>query len=487
MKKINKYKEKYKNVPLTVKATFWFTMCNFILKGISFVTVPLFAKYLSTEQYGVISVYNSYQQLFFIFATLELSMGAYQRGIIKYKDHLNLFTQSIQVIWSTITVTLFILVFTFQDVFINLTDTNITILTLMFTYFLVQPAYECWISKKRFNYEYKIVVYLTIIFSLLVTLIPLAFVIFIKQTAIVRITTILIVQIIFCLPFYFKNIKIQEIIKNRLEVKKHIKFAIMFQLPLVIHSLSYLVLAQSDRIMIGEMVGKSEAALYSVAYSLSSVIIIFQTSINQVLRPWRYQKMEAKEYKSISNITNILLIIIGVLILLFILVAPEVMQLLFNTDYYYAVWTIPPVSLSVYFMFLYSVFTDIESYFCETKYIMYASIVCAIVNLVLNYFGILYLGYISCGYATLISYVLFAVMHYIFMVKSCKKSGVKREIFNKRVIIALSSLYIILMIVFVMIYPYVIMRLIFLLLILLICFFKKNRIITIFKLLRNRR
>lgn len=479
--------KKYKSLSQTVKATFWFTICNFILKGISFITVPLFAKYLSTEQYGIVSVYNSYQQLFFIFATLELSMGAYQRGIIRFKESLKLFTQSIQVVWSGITGVLFVVVLMFQGIFIKLTDTNITILTLMFVYFLVQPAYECWISKKRFDYDYRSVVVLTLIFSILTTLIPLVCIIYFDQTAVTRITSVLIVQIIFCIPFYAKNTNFKEVIKHKTEVKNHIRFVLSFQLPLVFHSLSYLILAQSDRIMIGEMVGKSEAALYSVAYSLSNVVIIFQTSINQVLKPWRYQKMESKDYKSIGNITNVLLVVVGILLLSFILIAPEVMKLLFNEDYYNAVWTIPPVTLSVYFIFLYSIFTDIESYFYKTKYIMYASIICALVNVILNYFGIIYLGYISCGYATLVSYILFAVLHYIFMIKSCKEAGLKRNIFNKKIIIMLSFLYVILMAFFVSIYPYTVIRLLTLVLILFICLYKRNMIISIFKLLREGR
>ena len=40
----------YKNLALPLKASLWFTICNFILKAISFITVPLFTRYLSTEE-----------------------------------------------------------------------------------------------------------------------------------------------------------------------------------------------------------------------------------------------------------------------------------------------------------------------------------------------------------------------------------------------------------------------------------------------------
>ena len=471
---------------LELKTTFWFTICNFLLKGISFITVPLFTKYLSTQEYGLVSIYNSYQQIFLIFATMELSLGAYQRGILKFKNKIRLFTQSIQTLWSIITLILFFLVFMFRDTFIRLTSTNITILTLMFVYFLVQPAYDSWINLKRFKYDYKSVVIITLLFSILSTIIPLLCVVYIRPTGVTRITSMLIVQILFCIPFYLKNINISEFVNNFSYVKKMWKFALKFQLPLVMHSLSYLVLAQSDRIMIGALVGKTEAALYSVAYSLANVVIIFQTSINQVLKPWRYNKMEIKDYQAINHITNVLLVIIGMLLLLFILVAPEIMKCLFNDDYYEAIWTIPPVTMSVYFMFLYSVFTDIESYFLKTKYIMYASVICALLNIAFNYFGIIYFGYISCAYATLISYILFAVLHYYFMRKSCKIAGLYTKIFNSKKIIIISIICVLLMSLFVFLYSCFIIRLMIIFTISIFCILKRNVIILQLKILKER-
>lgn len=475
--------KKYKLMSLPIKASMWFTVCNFILKAISFITVPLFARYLSTEEYGISSIFASYQQIFLIFATLELSLGAYQRGILKFKNDIKLFTSSLQLLSSFITAILFILVLLFNDFFIKLTNMNINILSVMFAYFLVQPAYNCWINKKRFNYDYKPVVISTILFTFLSTVISLIAVIYIKKTAIVRIISMLIVQILFCLPFYLNNMNFKQMYLNRFKIKKYWIYMLNFQLPLVIHSLSFLVLAQSDRIMIGRLIGNSEAALYSVAYSLSNVAIIFQTSINQVLKPWRYQKMELKEYSVLRNITNLLLILFGILILMFILVAPEVMKFLFNDSYYEAVWTIPPVTVSIFFMFLYNIFTDIESYFSKTKYIMYASLICAIFNIVLNYIGINLWGYISCGYTTLISYILFAILHYYFMNKVCRLQGISNSIFNKKFIVTISIILVFLMVIFTCTYNNMLLRYFIFFILLLVCIMKRTPIIRTFKIL----
>ena len=174
---------KYKLLSVTVKATFWFTVCNFLLKGISFITVPIFAAILPTAEYGAMSIYYSYEQIFLIFATLELSIGAYQRGVIKYKDNEKLFTTSVIILGNIITLINLIVFCIFHDWIISFTNISMTILVLMLMYFFVQPAYNAWLTRKRFSYEYKPAVLATLLFSILTTIISLLAVYLIKQTA----------------------------------------------------------------------------------------------------------------------------------------------------------------------------------------------------------------------------------------------------------------------------------------------------------------
>ena len=46
--------------------------------------------------------------------------------------------------------------------------------------------------------------------------------------------------------------------------------------------------------------------------------------------------------------------------------------------------TVPPVAVSMFLIFLYSLFSNIEYYFKKTGFIALASIVCAVANLGLN-------------------------------------------------------------------------------------------------------
>ena len=273
--------------------------------------------------------------------------------------------------------------------------------------------------------------------------------------------------LLFCVVtgiFWIGSLHIRQVWGNVKRTLEHIKFIAGFQAPCVLHSLSLLVLGQADRLMIGHMVGKSQAAFYGIAYNLASAIAIFQSSLEVVMIPWRYRKLEGGYYDRISRNSNTLLFFVGCFICLFILVAPEAMLLLFTEDYQEAVYSIPPIALSVYFIFLYSIFTSIETYFEKTKYIMYVSVVCSALNIVLNYLLIDLFGYVVCGYTTLLSYVCFAVGHYYFMRKVCNEKIPGVRLFCGKKIVMLSVAFTIFTFVVTAIYPHVFLRYLILLL-----------------------
>ncbi len=91
------------------------------------------------------------------------------------------------------------------------------------------------------------------------------------------------------------------------------------------------------------------------------------------------------------------------------------------------------------FVFLYSMFVDIEEYYYKTKYTMYATTISAVANIIMNYFGIKLWGYIACAYTTLICYILLAILHLFWSNKASNNHGIHiNQIFNIKYICLLS-------------------------------------------------
>lgn len=482
----NIYNSKYKALPLPVRAVFWFTVCNFILKGLGFFSAPIFTRLIPEDEYGQLTIMYSYESLILTFSTWDIHTGAYARGYFKYINDINFFTNSTVVLINILTLIVFVLLFSFHNLISKYSGISFDNLILLFVYSISFPAYHMWLVRKRSEFAYKSVVLVTFSYASIGILIGILAVYFISPTSEVRYAAGLICSLAFCIWFYFSSISPKSLFIKLSEVKCQWRYCLRYQGPLLLHSLSFLILSQADRVMIGEMIGKPQAAFYSVAYNLAMAIMIFQTSMEQSLQPWRLIKMEEKSYGKIGSSTNLLLVVIGSIILLFVLISPELMKLLFTSDYYEAVWSIPPVAASVFFICLYNIFVNIETYFEKTIYVMLISIFCGIVNIILNYICINMFGYISCGYTTLISYVLFGILHYIVMKRICAKELPNVSIFCGNKIFVISTLFVVLCISVVLLYNYYYIRYGIMILILSVIFYKRNQLTPIISILRKK-
>lgn len=468
--------ETYHKLSKTKKAAIWFLFANFLTKGIGFITVPVFAYFLSTEEYGKFSVFLTYQSALLLLATFEMYGGAFTRGILRYKDNLSLFTYSEQLLSVGLTVVCFLISIPLMPLIISKSQIDLCLYLLMYGFFLVFPGYQCWITLKRFEYDYKPVVFSVIIYSVLSTLIPLFGVMKFPLSS-VRIILMLFVQIAVCLPFFIRNVHLFELISCRQVVLEHWRYLLSFQTPAVAHGLSYIALSSLDRIMIEEMLGNSDVGVYSLASTISAVIMVICVSANQVLKPWRLKRMEEGSYGSIKKCSDKVLLAFGFVILLWILIAPDVIRIFFREEYYGSIWSIPPLSVSVFFVFLYSMYVDVEEYYYKTKYIMYATTISAVVNVILNYYGIPIFGYVVCSYTTLFSYVFLAFLHLLWLKKACKEKGLTADtIFNIKNTCYYSIIIIFVGVLITLTYSYDLLRLLLIVLILCISLLNYRKI-----------
>ena len=476
-----KLREKYDSLSVTVKASIWFTFCNLALKGISFITVPVFSRLLSTDEYGILSVLMSFEQMILTLATWEIALSAYQKGIFKFNDDVVGFTSSTLLLSNLITVCFFSVIFAFFSEFSDFTGYTVTDVLLLFFCMLLQPAYSCWLVRMRTEFKYRQAVFVTLLYSVASVVAPLIAILVIDATARIKFRATLLASIGVYLVFYLKDVKFISLYEKKQTLIKQWKFVILYQIPIVLHALSYTVLAQSDRIMISKLVGDAQAGFYSIAYSIANIVALFSNSVNQALVPWRFERLEKKQYDNIKKTTPYLLSGIAIMVLAFCFVSPEIMKILFSEEYYEAIWCIPPVALSVYYMFLHSMFVWVENYYEKTGYVAIVSVLCAIINILLNYMLIGVFGYIVCGYTTAFSYLLFCVGHYYFMKKACKKCGVRETIYDIKQIVLISLVTTITIGVTVLLYPYTIIRYVIFSIGVITCILKRKTIISFIK------
>lgn len=401
--------DKYKKLSIQTKAAFWFTGCSFLQKGISFITVPIFTRMMSTEEYGIYTLYTSWYQILLIFTSLYLFNGVYDNAMSKFSDDRDVFTSSIQGLSVTISFIIFAIYLISNRYWQNILGLPNKYIFLMFIEMIVAPALYFWSGRQRFEYQYKKLVCITILKSVMNPIIGLLLVFHSTDRALGRVISIVVVELIFD-----ASIMIYQFAKGKKFFnKKYWKYGITLAVPLIPHYLAGMILNQGDRIVIDRLVGKSAVAMYGIAYSIGMLVQIFTNAISSAITPWMYECLKKKKIQEIHSRINYLLVFVAILVCSLILVCPELVWIFGSEKYANAVSVIPPVAASVYFIFLYSVLSFPEFYFEKTKFLAIASFGAAILNVILNFIFVKRYGFVAAGYTTLVCYILYSIGHYI--------------------------------------------------------------------------
>lgn len=407
----------YERLPVQIKASFWFLVCAFLQKGISMLTTPIFTRLLTTAEYGQYNVFNSWLNIVAIFVSLNLSAGVYGQGLVKYEKERQTYASSMQGLNLSLVLVWTVVYLVFRSfwnrVFSLTTIQMLAMLVLIWT----GAVFQFWAAEQRVRFHYRALVVITLLVSLVKPFLGIILVQSAGDKVTARILGLALVEFI----GYSGLFLIQMFRGKRFFSRRFWYNALLFNIPLIPHYLSQSVLSGADRIMIDSMVGESAAGIYSLAYSLSMIMTMLNTALMQTISPWMYQKMKENRIGDISKVAYGTLVMVAGVNLVLILFAPEVVAVFAPASYYEAIWVVPPVAMSVYFMFSYDLFAKFAFYYERTGLITAASVAGAVLNVALNYVFITIFGYRAAGYTTLFCYIIYDVFHYCFMQKICRR------------------------------------------------------------------
>jgi O-antigen/teichoic acid export membrane protein len=194
--------------------------------------------------------------------------------------------------------------------------------------------------------------------------------------------------------------------------REQVTYAVTYSLPLIPHGISQVILSQFDRIMIKSMIGSAEAGIYSFGYNIFSIINVTANSLDNVWGPWFYEQMQQKKYEEIRRQSSKYAFGMLLFSVMVMLGTPELVMLLGAKAYWDAKYTVIPIVVGGFFMFLYTLPSSVEYYHEKTKYIAIGTACAAGVNILLNLWFISRFGYVAAAYTTLATYVLYFVFHY---------------------------------------------------------------------------
>lgn len=482
MKVIRKFLLKYKGLSKPAKASLWFIMCNIIQRGLQFIGMPIYTRIMSTEEYGTYSVFLSWFNIVTVFSSLSIYNGTFNKAMIKYEKERDKYISSIQSLTFIIGAVFSLSILFFSNFIFRGTGYSLKFQLLFCIYLLFFPTLQYWAQKQRFIFEYKALVLVTLLNSSASLVLGTLFVVISDDKSFALIAVTVIVQVLINLVLFYSLAKKGCCCYN----KEYWSWSTITAIPLIPHYLSEILLGHADRLMIGQMCGNAKAGIYNIVYQISMVMTIIRTGINGSFTPWLYYSLKERKYDSIRRVTKLITCLMWLMTFAFIIVGPEILRIIAAPSYYEAVVDIPAIMIGSYFIFVYVLFLNVEIYYEENQYVAVASILAAIINIMLNYFCINRWGYLAAGYTTMISYFIMAILHYAFLKKISKKYKEIDLIFDVKFLIKSSLLLVIGGVLCTILYQMIIIRYVLLVGISVVVVVNKDVVINTLNELKNR-
>lgn len=395
-----------------IKSGIWYTLSNFLLNGISFLTTSIFARLLSKEEYGEFSNFVSWISIASIFITLNTSASVLTAQE-DYRGKEKEYTFSLILLSTFLSLISLILGCIFPNKVSDLFGINIKLLIGVLTYIISSSVIEIFQMWQRFKYKYKLSVIMSLSLTIVTNVLSILLVICLKQNRLnARYIGYILPTIIAGIPiiiYYFikgKSFKLSMWI-----------YAIRICLPYIPHKLSLYVLSSSDRIMITQLCGAADNALYSIGASVGMIVTILVVAINSAYAPWLAERMMENNFEKVKKTSLICMIGFSWVALGVMFCTPEVLYIMGGEQYMRALPVIAPIEMGCICQFVYGLYVDVEQFSKKTSGMAVASFLAASINVVLNMLFIPVFGYIAAAYTTLLGYIALLFFHIIIIYK----------------------------------------------------------------------
>ena len=400
------------NTGKVIKAGIGYTLGNFLVKGLSFLTVGLFTGIMTVSDYGDYSTLMSYESIFSMLIGFTIHTS-FKNAKYRYKEDFDRYISSVILLVLLSTGVFILFANLLKGINVGFANVDLISVNALFLYSAASAFIMCYNSYVAIFYEYYSYLKVALANALGNVALSVFFilVVFKNNTYMGRVVGSTLPMILIGIYVFRKLYIVRDMKKD--EILKYWKWGLRYSLPTIPHGISQVVLSQFDRIMIRDMIGSEAAAIYGFAYTIFLVISVVTSSLTGVWEQWFYEQLNQENFDLIKKMAKGFAIIFFCFCLCYMLVSPEVIVILGrNERYHESIYSALPIIASGYFIFLYTFPVDIEYYYARTKLIALCTSIAAVINIVLNVMMIGRFGYISAAYTTLVTYVLYFVLHY---------------------------------------------------------------------------
>lgn len=345
--------EKRGSSGLAIKAGLWYVISTFLVKGLSFITTPIFSRLLSKEALGEFSNFASWQVMLLIITGAELH-NTVARAYYDFKEDFDKYVSSITVAVCGLTLVLYGLFLASGDWIYNIVSIPKEYVHILFFMLMFQACKQIYMAKERTLYRYKSVAAISMINLLIPTLIAVVLVLLAEESQ--RLSARIY-------GFYLPSALIGAgcavvlLLKGRSFQWKYCKYAFMLCLPLMVHYLTAHLLTSSNTIVTKWVLGAEAVSSVSIASSTNHILTILLQAVSGAVTTWLMDNLEQENTKAARKGTLLYVAGIAVVAIAVMLLAPELIWIMGGKKYADSVLLMPGMVTAVFIQSVTTVFT----------------------------------------------------------------------------------------------------------------------------------
>lgn len=397
-------KNKYINL---IKNMGVFAISNFSVKIITFLVLPLYTYYLTTDEYAVVDLVNSTAQLLLPFLSLCMTDAVLRFGISSEYDKKEVFSSGCTVvICGTLLLPIFLVLF-HDKIQLDGVEVYFVIIYIFQVMNSVCSAFYKAIDKV------KAMAVITMISSIAIVFLNVLFVAILQRGVKGYLTSVILGNAIGSILYIFYG-KLYQYYRVKLIRKELLREMLQYAVPLIPNAVFWWINTSLDKYALTVLTSLSVVGLYSVANKIPTIISTVTSIFSQAWNLSAFQAYDDVEreifYKKTYELFQAVMVICTSGVILFSRIFAHI---LFSKDFYQAWVFVPILTLGVYYNSLNSFLGSLFTASKKTKYIFYTTGMGAAINVIFNILLIEFIGPQGAAVATLTSYlVVWGVRNY---------------------------------------------------------------------------
>ena len=131
-----------------------YTIGNILIRCIGILTLPIFSRLMTTEEFGVYNVFMSYDAILFVVVGLALHVSV-RSANLEFKGQINEYTSSVSLIYLLCAAVMSLCVLLFGNVISSVLEFDSKLIYLLILHSFSSALINLYNTKLSLNYSYK--------------------------------------------------------------------------------------------------------------------------------------------------------------------------------------------------------------------------------------------------------------------------------------------------------------------------------------------